>query len=337
MNDLRFALRQLLKKPGFTATVVLTLENSDQTPDDYRSTPKSNRPPALTRPRGSSMSLSRTKRADRFATFPSAGRDGPDSPETCGKLRARLAESHAAIGGRVARSSLCRANSRVTIKFRVRGLGKGRWIPPILRLCLIEQHSQPRPGARIVDDSLPRSITIQFGEQLWQLGNQFLPLGARELFDGFLDILHRAHALKLVGQKAFGKPSSLSHSAYFTRTSCKLRQFKAGFFQWLLYSGPDSELARTCSLLSSSMPQQDLESNNLAAYEKVAAIPAPADGLSLQFAPCGHRRGLQRDHVPPGDERASARMGGTEIPNGGRCRYLGLVTGRRNSIHLPFQ
>lgn len=56
MNDLKFAYRQVLKTPGFTAVAVLTLGSGDRTLGGRQSTPKASRLPAAVLRRDSFVS-----------------------------------------------------------------------------------------------------------------------------------------------------------------------------------------------------------------------------------------------------------------------------------------
>src|SRR5947209_4894919 len=120
MNDLKFAFRQLLKNPAFTAVAVLTRESGDRMPDGRQSIPKPIRHLAARPPRGSSTSLGPTRPADRFAAAPDANSDERRPLGICGRPNVRRVECHAAVPDRVARKLVCHATSRAAIELRVR-------------------------------------------------------------------------------------------------------------------------------------------------------------------------------------------------------------------------
>ncbi len=196
MNDLRFAFRQLLKNPGFTAVAVLIPESGGRTPGDRQSTPKANRLPAAVPRRDTSESHARTKLSDRFADVPDANSGGLVLRKTCGKSDARPVESRAAVARKIARRPVCREKSHVPFELRIRRLRASGRIPLILRLSLIQQRAQSRTWTRITNQTLPGRIPIQFRKQRGQLGHEGFTFGRRQFSDGSGDLLHCAHGLE---------------------------------------------------------------------------------------------------------------------------------------------
>ncbi len=205
MNDLKFAFRQLLKNPGFTAVAVVTPGSGGRTLGGRQSTPKASRLPAAVLRRDSFASHARTKLAGRCASVPDADSGVPVLLETCGKSSGRPVECQAAVAGRVAKRSVCRAKSRMAVKLGVRRLRAVRRILPIFRFGLIQQRAQSRTWAWVADDAFPRSIAIQLRQQGRQTPQQFLAFLRRESLDRFLDLLHRAHASKVPRARHDGK------------------------------------------------------------------------------------------------------------------------------------
>ena len=190
---------------GASSTPGLMRESGDQRFDGRQSTPRSNPPPVAARPPGSLTSPGPTRLADRCADAPDAGWDGPGFPEIFGKPAAPLRGGRAADPGRVARSWWCLAKSRRAVQFHVRSLRQGRGIPAIFNLCLIEQRAQSGAGTRLADDSFPRGIAIEFGQERGQIGDEFFALDAGKTLDGSFDFLHRAHGGRLSGGRRCGK------------------------------------------------------------------------------------------------------------------------------------
>ena len=206
MTDLKFAFRQLLKNPGFTAVAVLTLGSGGRTLDGCRSTPIASRLPAAVPPRDSSVSHARTMLGGRSADVPDADLGVPVILETCGRSSGRPVECQAAVPGGAAKKSVCRVKSRMAVKLGLRCPRAGCRILPKFRLSLIQQRAQSRTWARVADDPFPRRITIQLRQQSWQTRYEFLAFLRGEGLDSFLDFLHRAHASKLPRRKGPGKP-----------------------------------------------------------------------------------------------------------------------------------
>lgn len=206
MNDLRSALRQLLKNRSFTvhapqcyggrAAAALTLESGGRTPDDHRSTPKASRLPAAVPPRDSSVSHARTMLGGRSAGAPGADSGARVLLGTGGRPSGRPVECAAAVPGRVAKNSVCRAKSRMAVKLGLRCLRACRLTLPIFGLSLIQQRAQSGTWARIAEDALPRCITIQLRQQSRQTRYEFLAFLSGEALDSRLDFLHRAHGSK---------------------------------------------------------------------------------------------------------------------------------------------
>ena len=197
MNDLKFAFRQLLKNPRFTAVAVLTLGTGGQTPDGYRSKPKSSPRPGAARRRDSLRSRGPTKRAGHFEAFPGAGRDGPDSVEICGRRAGPPVEHRRATPGRAARNLRCRARSRLAIELGIHGFRSGRRIALISGLGLIEQRAQGWARARVSDDPFPGRVAIHFRQEPGQIRDELLAISRRQVADGCFDFLQRAHVGRL--------------------------------------------------------------------------------------------------------------------------------------------
>ena len=208
MNDLKFALRQLLKNPGFTAVAVLTLGTGGQTPDGYRSKPKSSPRPGAARRRDSSRSRGPTTRAGHFEAFPSAGWDGLGSVETCGRRAGPPVEYRKATPGRAARNLLCLARSRLAIKLGIHRFRVGRRVALMSGLGVIEQRAQGRARARVTDNPFPGCVAIHFWQEPRQIRDEFLAIRRRQVADGCFDFLQRAHGGRLRGPESPRKRST---------------------------------------------------------------------------------------------------------------------------------
>jgi hypothetical protein len=208
MNDLKFAFRQLLKNPGFTAVAIFTLESDGRIHDGFLSRTKSNHLPAATQRRGNSGLLALTKHVAHFGAAPDAGLDERDRLETSDRQHAPLFEHRSAVPGRASRNPVCRAKSRVAVKLRVRCLRESRLITPIFVLDLIEQCAQSRSRTRIPNDAFPCRVAIQLREQGRQTRREFFSFLGREILDRRFDFRHCAHGAKLLHRGNHGKPAS---------------------------------------------------------------------------------------------------------------------------------
>jgi hypothetical protein len=122
------------------------------------------------------------------------------------QLLKQLLELHSAGLRTIAKTSLCRARSRATIKFRLRSLRARRMIPFEFCFRLVEQRAQRRTRTRIPYEALPRGIAIQFRQQGGQTCGEFFSFRGRKLLNGCLDFLHGAHVGKLPGCGRCDKP-----------------------------------------------------------------------------------------------------------------------------------
>ena len=198
----------MAEEPGFTAVAALTPGSGGRTLGGCRSTPKASRFPADMPRRDSSASHARTKLVGRRACAPDADSGARVLPETCGKSDGRPLECRAAVTGRVAKKSVCRAKSRMTIKLGVRRLRAARRILLVYRFSLIQQSAQSRTWARVAEDAFPGSVAIQLRQQGRQARHQFLAFLRRKSLDGFFDFFYRAHASKIPGGWHHGKFAS---------------------------------------------------------------------------------------------------------------------------------
>jgi hypothetical protein len=67
-------------------------------------------------------------------------------------------------------------------------------IPPKFFLRLVQQSVQGRSRTRILANSAPDSVAVEFRQNHRQVRNQFCPLVRQQRFDRHLDFLRRAHA-----------------------------------------------------------------------------------------------------------------------------------------------
>ncbi len=197
MTDLRFAFRQLLKNPGFTAVAGFTLENAGRTPGGHRSRTRARNRPADKRRLDDSASHGQTRSADRGAGAPDADRDALDSRGIAEGLPVPLPLPPGPAPGRGARSRLCPGSSRGALEIAVLDFRKRLGVPLELSLEPIDQGGQCRARARVANNPLPGGVSIQFGQQLWQIFRQLAPLLGRKRSDGRCDFLNRAHGGKI--------------------------------------------------------------------------------------------------------------------------------------------
>jgi hypothetical protein len=194
-------------------------ENPDRMSDDRQSKPRSN-PPLVEGPRhGNSAISAPTRHADHFEAVPNADSGVQDSAGICDRLNVPHPEYREAVCDRVARTSVCRAKSRVAIKLGVRSLTKNSWRLPGLRFSLIQQPAQRRTWTRIPNDFFPCRIAIQFGEERWKVGDQPGTFIGRQLLNSCFDFGQGAHDGNLRCHDKPGKPSRTTQSNGFSGQS----------------------------------------------------------------------------------------------------------------------
>ena len=144
------------------------------------------------------------------ATVPSGGRDELDFYGTWHAPHVPPPLFPTAIRDKASRTALSRVTSRARVKVRFLDFGKGVWITPVFRLDVIHQSGQGGSGTSIADNPLPGGITVQLGEQLRHLRNQFLPLRRRKISDRPGDFLNCVPGDNLTCRRSVSKPCFLS-------------------------------------------------------------------------------------------------------------------------------
>ena len=102
----------------------------------------------------------------------------------------------------------------MAIKLRVCRFWETRGIPAILLLNVIEQRTQRGTGTRVVNDALPRRITVQLGKQRGQTRDKFFSFPWRECPNRGFNFLHRAHSRKLRCPFTHGKADEKSSESF---------------------------------------------------------------------------------------------------------------------------
>lgn len=179
--------------------------NDDRTPGGYQSKSRSSRRLDVAQRRDSSKSRERTMHGDHTAISPTANWDERDSEGISDRRTAPSAGYWRAVPDRAARTPLCRAKSRMSLEFRLRCLRKSRGITTIRFPGFVKKCRQRRTRAGVADDAFPGRIAIQFWEETGQVRDEFMAFFGRQVTDGGLDFLQRAHCGKLRGGGCYGK------------------------------------------------------------------------------------------------------------------------------------